>query len=143
MFFQLLAEKQAILDHQAFELKKKEEAIEKKEEDRKKYERERSIRHRIMKNGDSNQQQKIAVAGNQPIPTGIILRHNNVFLNYQKNQSEQKEKPYYYQKCLGQILCQCPNFPLAMVDEAKGWIKCQKTVERKENVLYSSSLHNC
>jgi hypothetical protein len=32
MVFQLLAEKQAMLDHQAFELKKKKESIEKKEE---------------------------------------------------------------------------------------------------------------
>jgi hypothetical protein len=79
-----------------------------------------------MKNGDSNQQQKIAVACNQPIPTGIILGQNDVFLNYKKNQSEQKEKPFYYQNAWGQILCHCPNFPLAKVDEAKGWIKCQK-----------------
>jgi hypothetical protein len=63
-----------------------------------------------MKNRDSNQQQKIAVACNQPIPTGKILGHNDVFLNYQKNQSEQKEKPYYYQNAWGKFFVTVPIF---------------------------------
>ena len=47
------------------------------------------------------------------------------FLNYQKNQSEQKENIFFSER-LGEIVCHWPEFSLALVDEANGWIKSQK-----------------
>ncbi len=86
MVFQLLAKKQAMLDHQEFELKKKKEELEKKEEDRRKYERERSIRRKQMLNGAENQQEKMWQRQQIPLPNGISYGTNELFLNYPKTQ---------------------------------------------------------
>jgi hypothetical protein len=126
MVFQLLAEKQAMLDHQEFELKKKKEELEKKEIERRKYERERSIRRKLMLNGTENQQEKMWQSQQIPLPNGISYGTNELFLNYLKTQKEQQEHPYYFLNATGHIVCHCPGFPLAFVDNVKEWAKCGK-----------------
>ena len=124
MVFQLLPEKQAMLDHQEFELKKKKEELEKKEEDRRNYERERSIRWKQMLNGAENQQEKMWQRQQIPLPNGISYGTNELFLNYLNTQKQQQDYPYYFLNATRQILCHCPGFSLAFVDDIKGWVKC-------------------
>jgi hypothetical protein len=109
--------------------------LEETENKRREQERKRSIARRSVPNAVSNQAEKISIAQkNNPSPGYFSIGNNESFLNYQRNNKEQEDFPYYWINPGNEIHCHC--FTKAKWFEDTGCFRCSKQSKRDKCCLY-------